>query len=102
MEAIDNVFQFTKNITKSEFDSNLMLRLACSKLVADIGEASTYLSENLRTKYSNIPWRSIKGMRNFIVHEYFGVDYEGLWEVITRDLPNLEIEIKKVKVENNF
>ncbi len=52
LESISTVFQFTENITKGEFDSNLMLKLACSKLVADIGEASSNLSEDLKSKYN--------------------------------------------------
>ena len=102
LESMNTVFQFTIKVTKQEFDTNLMLKLACSKLLADIGEASSNLSEELKSKYFNIPWKPIKAMRNFIIHEYFGVDYEGIWEVIVKDLPNLEKEIMKIKIENNY
>jgi uncharacterized protein with HEPN domain len=58
-----------------------------------IGEASKNLPIELKDKYSNIPWEEMYRLRNRISHEYFGIDYEILWEIATVHLPNNRIDI---------
>lgn len=61
-----------------------------------IGEASGKLSENLKQKYSSIQWRDIISMRNFIVHQYFGVDLEEIWNTVIYDVPVLKNNIIQI------
>lgn len=61
-----------------------------------IGEASVHIPEKIKSKYSDIPWGKMKGMRNLVIHEYFGVDYSIIWKTIEDVLPVLREKIKEV------
>lgn len=61
-----------------------------------IGESVQRLSEELKESYSNIPWFKIKGFRNIVVHDYFGVDAEEVWQIIKDKIPELKLQIKKI------
>jgi uncharacterized protein with HEPN domain len=61
-----------------------------------IGEASNNLSEEFREQYSDILWRRMKDMRNFLIHEYFGINLKVVWDTCKKDLPELKTFIKKV------
>lgn len=61
-----------------------------------IGEASKNLSKELKDKYPNIPWEAMYRLRNRISHEYFGIDYEIIWDIATRQLPANHIDIIEV------
>ena len=59
-----------------------------------IGEAATHVPSDQQDKYQEIPWLQMKGMRNILVHEYFGIDVEVLWKTIEEDLPLLKTQIE--------
>jgi uncharacterized protein with HEPN domain len=61
-----------------------------------IGEAAKNVPDEVKAKYQEIPWRKMYGLRNLISHEYFGVDYEMIWEIITSDLPRNLADIKEI------
>jgi uncharacterized protein with HEPN domain len=60
-------------------------------------EASKKINNEIKDKFPEIPWRKIVAMRNKIIHEYFGVDLEVIWNVVSDDLPELKIQISKVR-----
>ncbi len=59
-----------------------------------IGEASKNISPFIKDKYTNVPWEEMYRLRNRISHEYFGIDYEIIWDIITRHLPNNRNDLK--------
>ncbi len=61
-----------------------------------IGEASKKISKDIKNKYSDVPWRKMAGMRDKLIHEYFGVDLDAVWETIQNDLPVLIERIDKI------
>jgi uncharacterized protein with HEPN domain len=61
-----------------------------------IGEAVKSLSEDLRLRYIDVPWRRIAGMRDFISHVYFGIDLHIVWDTVTRDVPELLARIREI------
>ena len=65
-----------------------------------IGQASRGLSEAFRDEHANIPWRAIIGMRNILVHHYFGIDKDAVWSVVENDLASLEAEIRTILEHN--
>ncbi|MEL7588751.1 MAG: DUF86 domain-containing protein [Prolixibacteraceae bacterium] len=79
-----------------DFMGNSMMRFACIKQMEIIGEASNHVSEEIKSKFSEIEWAQIVGMRNVFVHEYFGVDVFVVWEIIRNDLPDLKNKIKEI------
>lgn len=86
---------FVNNRTREDLDRDRMLSLALVRLIEIIGEAANNISEPCQSKYFKIPWRQIIGMRNRIVHAYFDVDLDIIWQVITQDLGSLLIEVEK-------
>jgi len=72
-----------------DFDEDENLRLALAHLVQMIGEAARRVSPQSQQTYSQIPWSDVIGMRHKIVHDYLDVDFDVVWEVVTRDLPEL-------------
>ncbi len=95
-EAITEVENYTANISIDEFMQNSMMRFASIKQIEIIGEAANYITEETKTKHSYIEWRQITGLRHILVHEYFGVDYKLIWQIISDDLPKLKTQIQAV------
>jgi uncharacterized protein with HEPN domain len=73
-----------------------MLRLAVVKLLENIGEAAALISETLKDAYPEVEWAVLKGIRNILVHEYFGIDYDVVWQAIEKDLPRLHARIRRI------
>jgi uncharacterized protein with HEPN domain len=82
--------------TRQEYDRDEDLRIVLAHLVQTIGEAAARVSEPTRSARVTIPWKQIVGIRHRIVHDYMDVDYDVLWEVVTRDLPSLVAALEKI------
>jgi len=65
-----------------------------------IGEASTKIDDDFKSIYPNIEWRKMSNTRNRLIHDYFGVDYDIVWDIIVSKLPDLEAEIQAIISEN--
>ena len=61
-----------------------------------IGEAASHVSEDIQKQHTDIPWYQMKAMRNILIHEYFGIDIDVLWQTVKEDLPPLKAYLKKV------
>ena len=61
-----------------------------------IGEATNHVPEDVRSRYNDVPWAQLRGMRNILIHEYFGVDTDILWRAVTEDVPRLRKQIQKI------
>ena len=61
-----------------------------------IGEAANHVPEDVRSRYNDVPWAQLRGMRNILIHEYFGVDTDILWRAVTEDVPRLRKQIQKI------
>ena len=99
LDAILEIESYLIDADFSAFIDNSMMRFACIKQMEIIGEASNHISTETKTKFSEIQWAQIVGMRHVFVHEYFGVDSTLAWEIIKNDLPQLKanvIDILKV------
>ena len=71
-------------------------QFASIKQIEIIGEAANYVTPEIKQQFSNIEWGQITGMRHILVHEYFGVDADLVWQVIMQDLPLLKIKVKQI------
>jgi uncharacterized protein with HEPN domain len=81
---------------RTAFEGDEMIQVWIVHHVQIIGEAVRALSQDLRSKYSRIPWAAIVGMRNILVHDYFGIDLGEVWSVVERDLPAFKKEVEKI------
>ena len=61
-----------------------------------IGEATNHVPEDVQSRYSNVPWAQLRGMRNILIHEYFGVDTDILWRAATEDVPELKKLVQRI------
>ncbi|MEM5810198.1 MAG: DUF86 domain-containing protein [Candidatus Aenigmatarchaeota archaeon] len=100
LESIEKIEEFMKNTTKENFFSSVLLQDAIIRRLEIIGEAVKNIPLEFRKKYKDIPWREIAGMRDKLIHGYFGVDLELVWEVVKRDLPKLKTKIKNILEES--
>lgn len=98
LEAAESIEKYTKGMDKEEFmsEQNKMARDAVVREFEIIGEATKRLSEKVKELNPDLPWRDIAGMRNKLVHEYFGVDMAVVWETIKSDLPILKKVAQRV------
>jgi len=96
LDAIIEIENYSLETDIQEFVKNSMMRYACIKQLEIIGEASNHISEEVKTKFSNVEWSQIVGMRNIFVHEYFGMDTNLVWEIIKDDLPGLKNKITEI------
>lgn len=96
LDAIDEIQKYLIAADLSVFLQNSMMRFACIKQMEIIGEASNHISTALKTKFSDIEWAQIVGMRNVFAHEYFGIDSSIVWEIIKNDIPELKEKIEDV------
>ena len=94
-EAINKIGKYVRGLTFEQFIEDDKTHDAVIRQLETIGEASTQLEEEFKQKYPNLPWKFMQAMRNKLIHEYFGVDLEIVWQTITESLPELEVEIKK-------
>ncbi len=92
LEAIDNITRRTKG-GKDAFLDDEMVQTWVIHHLQIIGEAARCLSEPVRTKRPEIPWNQIIAFRNILVHEYFGVVYEEIWEIVENELTPLRVAI---------
>jgi uncharacterized protein with HEPN domain len=82
--------------SREQYDNDEDLRIILAHLIQTIGEAASQVSTPTRAANPNIPWKQIVGIRHHIVHGYMSVDYDIIWEVVTRHLPSLIAELKKI------
>jgi|SRR5690606_19217435 len=93
LESIIEVESYLIDVDFSGFAGNSMMKFACVKQLEIIGEASNHLSDDLKANFSTINWSQIVGVRNVLVHEYFGVDFKLVWEIVKNDLPDLKEKV---------
>ena len=96
LDAIIEIESYLNDVDFEIFLKNSMMRFACIKQMEIIGEASNHISEKTKTQFSEIEWRQIIGMRNILVHEYFGIDGRLVWEIIQQDLPELKSKVMAI------
>lgn len=97
LEAIEYIEDFSKKIDSAdELKIHPLERAGIERMLTIIGEAAKNISPKIREEYPNLPWREITGMRDKIMHHYFGVDYEAVYETVIHDIPDLKKEISDI------
>ena len=99
IEAIESINKFIENRDKHDLYMDDMLQSAVARKFEIIGEAANQVTEETKLQYPEVPWKEAISMRNKMIHEYFGIDYEYLWDTAKNDLPNFKSLIEKILTE---
>lgn len=100
-EAGQKIKSYTSGLSHSDFINDAKTIDACVRNFEIIGEASARINPEFKFQHKNIEWHHLTGLRNRVIHEYFGVDYNILWDIIQDELESLLIEIEiLIKIYN--
>jgi uncharacterized protein with HEPN domain len=96
-DAMSDVMGFMENIQEyDDFAADKKTIYAVTRAIEIIGEAAKKIPDKIKTDYSQIPWKEMAGMRDKLIHEYFGVDTKRVWNTFKKDIPNLIPLIDKI------
>lgn len=92
----DYLIAHSRDLTWEHFSHDETLRRAFVRSLEIIGEAAKKVPDGFRERHANIEWRSMAGMRDRLIHDYFGVDYELVWDVVRNRIPELRRQLAAV------
>lgn len=97
IEAIDKIEQYIKGLSRNDFLKDSKTIDAVARNLEIIGEAANRLPDEFKEKYWEIEWYKVVGLRHRIVHEYFGIDIQIIWQILHKDLPELRIAVSQIR-----
>jgi len=96
LESIMLIQEYTRQVSKEDFLQRTYLQDAVIRRLQIIGDAVKSLPPDFRAKHDEIPWQRIAGMRDVLIHEYFGVDLNLTWRTVQQDLPSLKNRLQEI------
>jgi uncharacterized protein with HEPN domain len=99
LESINAIENFSNNLSRKELAVNRLNQSAIVREIEIIGEAVKNLSKDIKSKHKEIEWKDIIGTRDKMIHHYFGVNLDIIWDIIKINIPDLKIKILKIRKE---
>lgn len=96
IQSIDKISRYTREMEYDDFVQNELVIDAVLRNLEIIGEAAGNIPDDIRSRYPNIPWKRIVGLRNIVIHAYFNVDLKIVWQIIRVNLREIRDDIKNV------
>jgi uncharacterized protein with HEPN domain len=100
-EAIHRISKYTEGMTYPAFLADTKTQDAVIRNIEIIGEATKKLSNKIRKRYPNVPWKNMAGVRDRLIHDYFGVNLDIVWQIGSDELPKVSVAIEKILNEEN-
>lgn len=98
LEAAHVCLQFASNKNRQDFENDKMLSFAVIRGLEIFGEAAANISKQFQNKHPKIQWRAIIGMRNRLIHAYFDIDYDIVWQAIRHEIPKIIPQLEKLLI----
>jgi uncharacterized protein with HEPN domain len=98
--VIERIESYTEGVGEIDFMKNFLVQDAVMPNLEIIGEASKKISPKIRTEHPEIPWKKITGMRDKLIHDYFGIDLISVWSVVGNDLKELKRHLLKINFKS--
>jgi uncharacterized protein with HEPN domain len=95
LEAIERIEKYASE-GRHAFETDELIQNWMVSHIAVIGEACRALPDDFQARYANVPWADIIGIRNILVHHYFGIDEDAVWSVVEKDIPELKFNIEAI------
>ena len=99
IECIERIEKFTVNVNLEKFVKDDLIHSAVNRQLEIIGEAVKNIPITYKQKYTSVPWKEIAGTRDKLIHQYFGVDLNFIYDIIVKHIPKLKKEMKKILKE---
>lgn len=96
VDAISDIQESVEGLTRESFESDKDVRDATLRRLEVIGEAVKNLSEETKSKYKKVEWKKIAGTRDVIIHAYFNVDWDLVWDIVIEDIVKLKAYVKEI------
>ena len=101
VEAANRIALYVEGMTRSAFEADQMRIDAVIRNLGIIGEAVKKIPDSIRERYPSVPWHNIAGLRNRVIHVYFNVDMDIIWDVVQSKLPPLRTQIQRLIKERS-
>jgi uncharacterized protein with HEPN domain len=101
LDAISKIAKFTEGMTFNQFAEDDKTTYAVIRALEILGEAAKHIPDHVRQKYPKVSWREMAGIRDKLIHDYFGVNLEVVWKTVTEDLSGLESEIMRILADSD-
>jgi uncharacterized protein with HEPN domain len=96
LAEVDYLIQHSQDLLIEQFQADETLQRAFVRSLEIIGEASKNVPESFRAAHPDVEWRAMAGMRDRLIHGYFSVDYDLVWDIVTRRIPDLRHQIARI------
>lgn len=96
LDAVRTVEEYLQGVSEEQFNNTRLLQDGVIRQIEIIGEATRHVSKDIRRTYPEIPWQDVAGMRDKLIHDYFGVDLEKVWLTAQEDLPVLKKQVTDI------
>lgn len=96
LEASNRAMSYIEGMSYKEFLFDRKTQDAVIRTLEISGEATKHLSSELREQYTLIPWKNMAGVRDKLIHHYFGVNFDIIWQIVTEELPRISTHIKQI------
>lgn len=100
LDAARKAVGLVQGLSRSDLDSDEVLALAETRLLEVLGEAARGVSDEFRSRYPTIPWSQMAATRDRLIHGYFDVDLDIVWEILTADLPDVIVQLERIDLED--